>query len=82
MAKSCKRSGARSVATPTTSPSTAARSRRSRPRSNWAPPNYKKLVDLLDQLDGFKIRHVPREQNTRADALANAALDGKLNDVR
>lgn len=45
-------------------------------------PLFRQLQDLLNQLDAFKIQHVPREQNTRADALANAALDGRLDDVR
>ena len=45
-------------------------------------PLFDKLVSLLDKLDGFKIRHVPREQNKRADALANAALDDTLNNIR
>ena len=45
-------------------------------------PLYDELIKLLEQLEGFKIRHVPREQNTRADALANAALDGTLDKIR
>ncbi len=45
-------------------------------------PLFRRLQDLLNQLDAFKIQHVPREQNTRADALANAALDGRLDDVQ
>ncbi len=45
-------------------------------------PLFRTLQDLLNQLDAFKIQHVPREQNTRADALANAALDGRLDDVQ
>ena len=45
-------------------------------------PLFGQLIDLLDRLDGFKIRHVPREQNTRADSLANAALDGTLDNIR
>ncbi len=44
-------------------------------------PLFLRLQALLNQLDAFKIQHVPREQNTRADALANAALDGRLTGV-
>lgn len=55
---------------------------RYRVRNATLKPLFDKLVALLDQLDGFKIRHVPREQNTRADALANAALDGTLDKIR
>jgi ribonuclease HI len=55
---------------------------RYRVRNAMLKPLFDKLVALLDQLDGFKIRHVPREQNTRADALANAALDGTLDTIR
>ena len=45
-------------------------------------PLFEKLRGLLDQLDEVAIRHVPREENRRADALANAALDGRIEDVR
>ena len=55
---------------------------RYRVRNAALKPLFNKLVALLDLLDGFKIRHVPREQNTRADALANAALDHTLDNVR
>ena len=44
-------------------------------------PLYAQLRALLDRLDIVRIRHVPREQNSRADELANAALDGRLADV-
>ncbi len=37
-------------------------------------PLYLRAVGLLQELDGFTIRHVPREQNAEADRLANAAL--------
>jgi len=44
-------------------------------------PLYAQLRALLDPLHIVRIRHVPREQNSRADELANAALDGRLADV-
>lgn len=48
-----------------------------RVRNERLKPLYRQLVSLVDQLPGFSVAHVPREQNKRADALANAALDGK-----
>lgn len=39
-------------------------------------PLHRRAVGLLARLGRVKVVHVPREQNTRADALANAALDG------
>jgi ribonuclease HI len=44
-------------------------------------PLFLKLQALLEQLDEVAIRHVPREENRRADALANAALDGRSSDL-
>jgi ribonuclease HI len=55
---------------------------RYRVKSAALKPLYTKMVDLLDRLDSFRIWHVPRERNTRADALANAALDGTLDSTR
>ena len=40
-------------------------------------PLYEELRALIAQLDDFHVRHVPRTDNARADALANAALDGR-----
>ncbi|MBL7166540.1 MAG: ribonuclease HI family protein [Dehalococcoidales bacterium] len=37
-------------------------------------PLYLRVGELLGQLDGFTLTHVPREQNAEADRLANAAL--------
>jgi len=37
-------------------------------------PLYLRVGELLDRLEGFTLTHVPREQNTEADRLANAAL--------
>jgi ribonuclease HI len=38
-------------------------------------PLHQRAVTLLNQFDGWKIRHVRREQNQRADELANLAMD-------
>jgi len=36
---------------------------------------YQKVIQLIGSLEGFKITHIPREQNAEADNLANKALD-------
>lgn len=36
---------------------------------------YQKAIQLIGSLEGFTITHIPREQNTEADSLANKALD-------
>jgi ribonuclease HI len=38
-------------------------------------PLHRELIGLLRRLDAFSIGHVPREDNTVADRLANEALD-------
>ena len=38
-------------------------------------PLYQRMRDLIAELPEFSVRHVPRAQNSRADAEANAALD-------
>ncbi len=38
-------------------------------------PLFEQLSALVDRLDAFQPTHVRRELNTRADALANEALD-------
>lgn len=38
-------------------------------------PLFQQLTELAEALEHFAVRHVSREQNGRADALANAALD-------
>jgi len=38
-------------------------------------PYHRQALHLLGQLRHWQARHVPREQNARADALANRALD-------
>ena len=39
-------------------------------------PLYRKVKQLQGSFDIFSITHVPRQQNTEADKLANKALDG------
>lgn len=39
-------------------------------------PLYEQALDLIDQFDSVSLRHVPRDQNARADRLCNEALDG------
>ena len=39
-------------------------------------PLHRRAVGLLAQIGRARVKHIPREQNSRADALANAALDG------
>ncbi|MFC2001784.1 ribonuclease HI family protein [Chloroflexota bacterium] len=38
-------------------------------------PLYQKAKQLLASLEAYTVTHVPREQNTEADKLANKALD-------
>ena len=38
-------------------------------------PLYKKVINLINKLDSCEIHHIPRNENKRADALANLALD-------
>ncbi len=37
-------------------------------------PLHQKVKQLQSQLEGFTITHIPRQQNTEADSLANMAL--------
>jgi len=39
-------------------------------------PLHRTAVGLLARIGRARVVHIPREQNRRADALANAALDG------
>lgn len=39
-------------------------------------PLYERARELLGRYDEVELEHVPRESNTLADALVNAALDG------
>ncbi|MEE9278442.1 MAG: ribonuclease HI family protein [Dehalococcoidia bacterium] len=54
---------------------------RYRVRNAKLKPLYSRLRALIDRLDAFGVHHVPRAANARADALANAALDGRDPDV-
>jgi len=38
-------------------------------------PLHRRVMELLGQISGVTVVHVPREENTVADALANDALD-------
>jgi ribonuclease HI len=38
-------------------------------------PYYERALELLSEYEDVELTHVPREQNTEADALVNAALD-------
>ena len=39
-------------------------------------PLHQKVKQLISLLEDFTINHIPRQQNTEADSLANKALDG------
>ena len=39
-------------------------------------PLYQQVKQLQGSLEGFTITHIPRQQNTEADKLANKALNG------
>ncbi|HWO94713.1 MAG TPA: ribonuclease HI family protein [Dehalococcoidia bacterium] len=39
-------------------------------------PRFERVMSLIREFDTFAVRHVRREQNREADALANLALDG------
>jgi len=39
-------------------------------------PLHQKVQQLISLLEDFTIKHIPRQQNTEADKLANKALDG------
>jgi ribonuclease HI len=41
-------------------------------------PLYEEAMSALNRFDRWQIRSVPRAQNSRADGLVNAALDGLL----
>ena len=43
-------------------------------------PLHATLVGELEAIGPYSVGHVPRAQNARADALANAALDGRRHD--
>ncbi len=45
-----------------------------RVRKEALRPLYQRVKQLQGSLKGFKIKHIPRQQNREADKLANAAL--------
>ena len=51
---------------------------RYRVRNRDLKPLFTELSALIDQLDLFQPTHVRRHLNTRADGLANEALDGAV----
>src|SRR6185437_4968629 len=53
---------------------------RYRVKSPELQPLYERAQKLARTLDYFVLEHVPREQNSDADALANMALDGGMAD--
>jgi len=46
-----------------------------RVRDNSLRPLYQEAAERLTRLERVSVRHVRREENTRADALANAGID-------
>lgn len=36
---------------------------------------YRRAVELLSQYKQYSVQHIPREENTRADELANKSID-------
>jgi ribonuclease HI len=38
-------------------------------------PLYKDAVELIEQIKGIRVRHIPRNENHEADRLANRAID-------
>jgi len=44
-------------------------------RAKNLKPLHDEVNEIIEDFDGFEIRHVPREENSEADELANAALD-------
>ncbi len=45
-----------------------------RVRKEALRPLYQRVKELQSRLEGFTVRHIPRQQNREADKLANAAL--------
>jgi len=41
-------------------------------------PLFEKAFRLLRDIGGYKVMHIPREKNKRADQLANLAIDGQV----
>jgi ribonuclease HI len=51
---------------------------RYRVRNPRLRPFFERILELKRQFDAFGVKAVPREQNKRADQLANLALDSGL----
>ncbi len=49
-------------------------------RNTGLKPLHREVTQLLSRFSSFHIRHVPRKLNTRADGLANKALDEHAQD--
>jgi len=47
---------------------------RYRVRKEALRPLYQRVKQLQSRLEGFTIKHIPRQQNREADKLANAAI--------
>ncbi len=48
---------------------------RYRVRNERLRPFFNRILELRRRFESFAVRHVPRDQNSRADQLANLALD-------
>ncbi|NLK01429.1 MAG: ribonuclease HI family protein [Clostridia bacterium] len=51
-----------------------------RVKNEGLKPLYKQAMGLLETLDKFKVKHIPRAKNKDADALANKGIDDILTD--
>ena len=50
-------------------------------KSTNIKPLFEQCQKLLKKIPAVRLKHIPREQNTSADALANQALDEKIKNV-
>ncbi len=44
-------------------------------------PLFETVTELLREFDSYSLRHVPREKNAEADALANEAIDDRADEM-
>jgi phosphoribosylglycinamide formyltransferase-1 len=44
-------------------------------KSEQIRPLFQQVTELLEQFDHWKVRHIPRKKNKKADSLVNRALD-------
>jgi ribonuclease HI len=51
-------------------------------RNDRLRPYFNRIIELRRQFSNVSLRHVPRTENKRADALANLALDRLEDDAR